>query len=201
MTFAQQLMQQLSRLNESSSESSELAKSMTNAPAYEDWTDEDIKTFASSAPDWTVGQGNAAMFLKQQEISANRASEAAMADRGRVVAEIDQLRAGMGEEWINASLSRERSYHDAKINDAVTQIQQQYAQLGRTPSPMVLAQVQRNMAIEAGESLQLTRMRLEQQRQDALIQLTGLKNNVFQSTQRQVIDPATAYSVAQQMAG
>jgi hypothetical protein len=172
---------------------------MRENPAYTNWRDEELRAFVGNAGDWGTATGAGEKFYMEQAVARRQANREASQDRAEILADLKAWRAGFNEDWIAQGVSQEKAYWDEKARQMREQVIEQYAAMGRVPDPLVLKEALRRVAVEASTAMQLTRMRLEQEQNDRTGQYLQLKNNVFQNTQRAVVDPVEAAQIAMEL--
>jgi len=166
---------------------------------HPDWTSADISEYLRQGQYLDPQEQMALSWWTEQDVGYRTANKEARQDRAMMLAELETYKAGFNESWMGAALGREKMAWDAKVNQTMQQIREQYASMGRVASPLVMAEVGRRMTAQAAEALQLKRYQLEQERdQRKQFYLTSM-NNVLSNTERQTIDPAAAAAMMQAM--
>lgn len=135
----------------------------------------------------------------QQQTAWDQAAADAKADRDTMLGNINTWASNWSDDWINSSISREKSYWDAKTQQTMQQVSQQFASAGRVASPYLMGEIQRRLVAQASDALQVRRFDLEQQKRTAQLSALNLQNNVYSNTQRTMIDPAQAMQIMSQL--
>jgi len=174
---------------------------MNNQERYQDWTDQQKREFARRAPDRTSGERQAAEFWQGERAAWEKAKGEAREDRETMLAEIETFKEGINENYVNQVLSRERQYHDAKIQANLRETENRLASMGRSASPYLMSHLKRRMEAQAADKLQLRRAELEREVQQQKLNALNQMQQVYGQTQRMTTDPATAMQIAQQMGG
>lgn len=172
---------------------------MRGQERYADWSDQEIAEFVRDTMGMSAEQRQAAEYWQANQVAWRRAGEDAEADRNDMLARLEAFRAGYSESWINDTLAREKAYWDAKGRETIREVQTKMAAIGRTASPYLLGFIGRQFAAQQADALQVRRMQLEQERSQHEQEYLTMLNSVYQNTQRNVVDPATAAQIAQQM--
>lgn len=169
---------------------------MRSNARYSDWSDAELQEFTSGLSSRTPEEASLFQLTTENRRAYEQAGQEARADRDRMLAELETYKAGISQERTAAVLARERATWEQQIGATLAGIERQYANMGRVASPWVLAQVRTRLVAQAQDALQVRRFELEQERQQQLQYYLNTLNNVYQNTERQVMDPLTAAKLA-----
>ena len=172
---------------------------MRGQDRYEDWSDADIRTFVGETVDMSDAERASSELWEDSRIARDKAAEEAEADRNKMLADLETFKDQYNEAWIAETLGREKAYWDTKIEQTTNQVTTQYANMGRIASPYMMAELTRRMTAQAGDALQVRRFELENERRQHMQYVLEMQNQVFQNTERNVMDPATAATVSQML--
>jgi len=145
-------------------------------------------------------QGEALGFKDTYMAEWQQAKDRSVAGLDDVLGQLDAVGAGYGEDWMAATLGREAAAWEARTQQAMSAISQEYAAMGRVASPNVLAYVRRRMAAQEADALQMRRMQLEQERSQFQLQSAQTRIQAYASHDNQVQNLAVAASLLAQIA-
>ena len=122
----------------------------------------------------------------------DRANEETREDRDDILARLDTYEEGYNEDWMNSVLAQEKAQWEAKRQQTLDRVQQQYANMGRQASPYLLGEINRRMTAQEADALQARRFELEQERDSRRQWALQIRNQIYSDTQRQVMNPQAA---------
>lgn len=170
---------------------------MRTNPRYKDWNDQDLSAFVSDTANMNPAQKAAREMWDTARIGYDKAAQQAEQDRNRMLAELETFKAGYNEQWITGTLSREKAYWDARNQQTLARVTQQFAQQGRVASPYVMAEISRRLTLQAADALQVRRAELEMERSRHMETYLTQMQNVLGNTEREVMDPSVAMTAMQ----
>lgn len=173
-------------------------------------TEDDMQQYEQELADW---RENVQSFTQQQAApqtaaldvwqnareGVEEANQAAMEDREKMLAEIESYEEGYNEDWINETLDREKALWEAKRQQTLQRVQNQYAAMGRTPSPFLMGELNKRLVAQEADALQARRYELEQERAARKEAALRLRHKTYMGTQRQVLDPARATEIVRRL--
>ncbi len=166
---------------------------------YKTWSDQEIRDFVATSANLSEGERSAQEFWTSSQQAWQQAGAEAKADRQHMLAELETFKSGYNSQWINDTLSREKTYWDGKIATTLANIDQQYAARGAVASPYVKAEIARRMVAQAADALQVRRYELENERSARQQYYLTTLNDVLSNTQRQVLDPLQVAELLQKL--
>lgn len=169
-----------------------MAQWLRGQDRYADWSDEDIASFVRDTAGVDANQRAAMEMWYSNRIASEQAATDAEADRNDMLAKLEAYEQGYNEEWISSTLAREKMLWDVRRDSTLRRVQEQMSNMGRSASPYMLAEINRRLVAQQSDALQVRRFELEQERDARKRWILEMKNNIYQNTQRQVMDPATA---------
>lgn len=140
-------------------------------------------------------------FWDTQRRGFEEANIDTLRDRGAMLQELGEFKANslMNDEYIERTVDEKRESLRANTREILDRVQNNFAQMGRAAPPMMLANLQRKLALQNQDEIDTTRAAMEIDKAKLRSTYIDQLYNVLGGTRREVMDPQLAMQIMQQM--
>lgn len=174
---------------------------MKSQSKYAGFSDDELRDLAGIKATGNDEQLAGKEFWYNQQHSWDKANADTMQDRNNMLAELSQYRAQtlLSNQMFEKVMAEEEQRELSNNSQTLTRITQQYAQMGRSVSPLVLSGVAQRLTLASRDKLFVKRAQLEMDRAQLQQDYLSRMYQVLGETKRSVIDPATAVGIMEKL--
>ncbi len=160
--------------------------------------------------DWDRNKGSrtrkgyedeAKRLFNEQKKSYENANKDTMQDRNNMLGEIAQFKATslMNSEKMNALISNKSEELRVQSHQIEQNVVQQFASMGKAVNPFIMGQVKMANSLRNADSVNQFTIGLEKERAGVHSTYLGHLNNVYEQTERNVMDAGLVMQMVQQL--
>lgn len=163
---------------------------------FADWTDEEIQRYVDNTAGKNGNDLLASSYWEKQNTAWEQAAKQGKEDRNTMLSELAAYKANLQTD-ITASLQREKSYWDARGDQAVNEYIRSSAAAGKVANPWILAGIRERATAAGASSLAARQAELQSTKNANMSTYLNLLNSVFSNTNINTTDAATALKIVQ----